>query len=298
MNNKIIPFHNKKLNKLINVYQLHYKNSERANGLGDFIRGSFYLLQIAIRYNLRFDIDYSNHPISKFLTKHVYTDEQYTIDYSNVEYYFPDNLINTTIDFYNNFITYLNNVDTRILCLNSNNLPIGIITEFQRQFIKNKFIPNENLNKHINLTMNNLNILPQQFSVIHIRSGDKYILHNNQINNNVISNINNILFNIFKLNLNNPTIKYLLLSDCNTLKLYLKKQNPALIIGINEITHLGESKVQSDNSIINTLTDFFIMSKSNNIYAMSPYEHGSGFSEYCSKIFNIPYTFCMLNIPT
>ena len=78
----------------------------------------------------------------------------------------------------------------------------------------------------------------------------------------------------------------------------MKKQNPALIIGINEITHLGESKVQSDNSIINTLTDFFLISKSNNIYAMSPYEHGSGFSEYCSKIFNIPYTFCMLNIPT
>jgi hypothetical protein len=40
------------------------------------------------------------------------------------------------------------------------------------------------------------------------------------------------------------------------------------------------------------------MSKSNKIYAMSPYEHRTGFSEYCSKIFMIPYEFYNLNIRT
>jgi len=115
--------------------------------------------------------------------------------------------------------------------------------------------------------------------------------------NTLIKNVNNTLLKIFKLNLNNLSLKYLLLSDCNMLKLYLKKQYPKLIIAINEITHLGESIDQNDNYIMNTLTDFFIMSKFNNIYAMSPYAHGSGFSEYCSIMFNIPHTFSMLNIP-
>jgi hypothetical protein len=40
------------------------------------------------------------------------------------------------------------------------------------------------------------------------------------------------------------------------------------------------------------------MSKSNKIYAMSPYGHRTGFSEYCSKMFIIPYEFYNLNIRT
>ena len=69
-------------------------------------------------------------------------------------------------------------------------------------------------------------------------------------------------------------------------------------ININEITHLAIEHNQSNNSIKNTLTDFFIMSKSNKIYALSPYGHRTGFSEYCSKIFIIPYEFYNLNIRT
>ena len=94
--------------------------------------------------------------------------------------------------------------------------------------------------------------------------------------------------------MNDPIV---LLSDCNKLKSYLKHKYPQLIININEITHIARENNQSNNSIKNTLTDFFIMSNSNKIYAMSPYG-GTGFSEYCSKIFMIPYEFYNLNIRT
>jgi len=57
-------FTNKKLKKLVNVFQVNYLNGKSA-GLGDFIRGSFCFMQLAQLLNLEFDIDISNHPISK-----------------------------------------------------------------------------------------------------------------------------------------------------------------------------------------------------------------------------------------
>ena len=57
----------------------------------------------------------------------------------------------------------------------------------------------------------------------------------------------------------------------------------------NEITHLGEGVVSSLSSIENTIIEFYLISLSNNIYSMSIYEHGSGFSKWCAETYNIPY---------
>ena len=59
-------FRNHKLKKLVNVYQLHYKNGV-AQGFGDYLRGCFCLLQISNMLGLQFDMDLKNHPMSKFL---------------------------------------------------------------------------------------------------------------------------------------------------------------------------------------------------------------------------------------
>ena len=242
-------------------------------------------------YGLRFDIDYNNHPLCKFLYKEKNTiDEQ--IDYLNVYYYHPDNGEKTNQRFYNNFIKYLNYNKVETLYLLNNNLPIQNITEFQSNFIKSKFLPNEELTNAITEEMNKLNIQSKKYAVIHIRTGDRFIVNGENLDNELIIKVTEILS---KINLNDPIV---LFSDCNKLKSYLKHKYPQLIININEITHIAREHNQSNNSIKNTLTDFFIMSKSNKIYAMSPYGHRTGFSEYCSKIFMIPYEFYNLNIRT
>ena len=288
----MVNFTNSILKKLVNVYQHKNKYKNTCDcGLGDFLRGSFFLLQIAMTYGLRFDIDYNNHPLCKFLYKEKNTiDEQ--IDYPNVYYYHPDNGEKTTQRFYDNFIKYLNYNNVETLYLLNNNFPIKNITEFQSKFIKSKFLPNEELTNAITKEMNKLNIQPNNFSVIHIRTGDRFIVNGENLDNELITKVTEILS---KINLNEPIV---LLSDCNKLKSYLKHKYPQLIININEITHIARENNQSNNSIKNTLTDFFIMSKSNKIYAMSPYGHRTGFSEYCSKIFMIPYEFYNLNIRT
>ena len=54
----------------------------------------------------------------------------------------------------------------------------------------------------------------------------------------------------------------------------------------NTKIHLGDLKnKKSDNDILDTMVDFFIMSKSSEIIS-----NGSGFSQIASVIYSIPYT--------
>jgi hypothetical protein len=289
INNKNpIQYNNKILKKIVNVYQYQYKNQCNC-GLGDFLRGSFFLLQMSIKNNLKFDIDYSNHPISHFLYKERNIINE-SINYNNIFYYTPDNLNETTLNFYYNFNRYLNSINKNTLYLLSNNLPIYKINIFQANFIKQKLLPNQELKNNIQNVLNKLNIQAKNYSVIHIRTGDKYIVNNNNLDDKLCQETENILSTI---DLNNKVV----ISDNYNLKIYLKKKYPQLIIDTDEyIAHLSDQNNINITAIKNTLTDFFIMSLSNHIYALSPYGHGTGFSKYCSKIYMIPYQYYNLPI--
>ena len=57
----------------------------------------------------------------------------------------------------------------------------------------------------------------------------------------------------------------------------------------HEITHTADMSITNDTNLINTLKEFYIMSFSSHIYSFSVYDHGSGFSKWCSVAYNIPY---------
>jgi hypothetical protein len=65
-------FRNIKLKKIIGVYQIEFVDF-KASGLGDFVRGSFTMMQL-IRLlntytpaNITYDMDFRNHPMGKYL---------------------------------------------------------------------------------------------------------------------------------------------------------------------------------------------------------------------------------------
>ena len=49
-----------------NVYQEKYRK-KNATGIGDFLRGSYFLMQFCDKYNFSYNINMLNHPVSKFL---------------------------------------------------------------------------------------------------------------------------------------------------------------------------------------------------------------------------------------
>jgi len=138
----------------------------------------------------------------------------------------------------------------------------------------------ENKMKEI-LDMHNLT----NYKVIHLRFGDKFI-HNNEYDDELY----NLYYNkILELKYD----KYILLSDSSIIANKLKKEINELKSNTidlyywdNTKIHLGDLKnKKSDNDILDTMVDFFIMSKSSEIIS-----NGSGFSQIASVIYSIPYT--------
>lgn len=292
----INKFTNNKLKKIVNVYQLDYING-KSPGLGDFIRGSFCFLQIAKLLNIEFEIDVSNHPISKYIenSNHI-TD----IDYNNILFYneynrdkegnnnYEKKPININDDFLNKTIQILNSTDCETFGFFSNAFPcFNKHTEEGKILIRTKLQPNELMKTYIDTTLNELGLSKKGYGVIHIRTGDHHFINNQPLTINFIDKIKRIL-NTFIIS----NRRYLIISDSNMLKQILKSQ-PNFYIYIRNIEHLGGElmKNHQSNGVMNTLLDFYLMSHSNAIISLSVYGHISGFSKYCSVLNNIPMYF-------
>ena len=226
---------NKGIQIINNVYQSKYNYGKyNCTGLGDFIRGCYFILEFCDKFGFQPKIIFNN-CISKFL--HIKTHKLDLIQ----------NVLRS-IDFfkYNNITSY--NVQ--------------------------------------NDTLGEVNLSIKEYNVIHVRSGDRYL--KNDIN--VFSNryIEKLMVAI-RSDMHFNGQKYLIIADNNAIKIALKNTFPDFKILLKDITHFGEGVVLEEEKVKNSLVDFYLLSLSKSIFSYSCYEHGSGFSSWCAKTYNIPY---------
>jgi hypothetical protein len=186
---------------------------------------------------------------------------------------------------YNSFKRLIENEKDEVYYTSSNIYPFFDIKQSHINFIKTRIMPNAQMQKEIEETMTNLNLNNSKFSVIHIRVGDKFIFDtNNVVEKSILSN----LFYNLKFLLNDKSRKYLILSDCTNLKMWFNPYDNCFF-QMKQIAHLGEQPVLIEDSVKNTMMDFYLMSRASHIYAYSTYPNFSGFSKWCAVIYNIPY---------
>jgi hypothetical protein len=285
---------NKNLQTIVQVYQYDFVN-KKSSGLGDFLRGSFYLMQLSRILNVGFKIDLSNHPISEFI---INNGKSVDINYNNIQFIVgmnrpdilysinPPNNTYFDVNFANKIIRELNKSRSQSVGLFTNAFPIYYnFLDYGRNFIKSQLMPTKTMTDYIDKAFNNLRLKPNTYAVIHIRTGDEYLSTDRgtttPCTNKILNAINTI---------NNPTKRYLILSDNNALKRILKKI-PNFYVYLHNIEHLGGevNYNKSSDGIKNTLLEFYLMSYSNSILSLSTYDHISGFSRYCSEVYNIPF---------
>jgi hypothetical protein len=274
------------IKQIVNVYQRSYKNNKNASGFGDFIRGNYFLMQFCDTFNLKFNI-IINHPIQQFFknntTQQIREDE--TPNYENIEFY-QQVKIEGFLD-ENNFNHFLNNSEntneSRNVYINTFLYPSQDVSQKHKEMMRNMIEPIPELITQVNNVLTNLNLQRHSFNVIHIRSGDKYLIENSAIDPTFIKKLVNVLYFL------NNKETYLLLTDSYKLKYVLMKLFPRLKMFFNEITHFGEGVELDDDKVKNTLIDFYVMASSKKIYSFSVYEHGTGFSRWCAETYNIPY---------
>ena len=307
MLDNMVPFtalNNPRLKKVVNLFQKRYTNGN-SMGFGDYIRGSLSLIQICQIHNLQFDMNYVNHSVSKFLTNTTNNDDlsiqSNLINYNGVSMFTDNNFDRNDKTYHKRMIDLLNSVTTSHYYLFCNSFPIVDPSPIQRRIVASKIQPNEVLQEAIKTTMSELGLERGGYRVIHIRTGDRYLLNNARLDANLINKVvSTINKNVSRLS----PFKYLILSDNVELKkvlstIYCKNNNTdKFVIQIDKsITHLGEGAVKDDESVKNTLVDFFLLAQSNAIISMSPYLHESSFSKYCGILFGIPNIFNRLDIP-
>ena len=307
MLDNMVPFtslNNPRLKKVVNLFQKRYTNGN-SMGFGDYIRGSLALIQICQIHRLQFDMNYVNHPVSKFLTNTTNNDEisiqSNSINYNGITMFTDNNFDRNDKTFHKRMVDLLNSVTTSHHYLFCNSFPIVHPNPTQRRIVASKIQPNEVLQEAIQGTMTELGLERGGYRVIHIRTGDRYLLNNARLDANLINKVvSTINKNVAKLS----PFKYLILSDNTELKkvlanIYCKNNNTdKFVIQLGKsITHLGEGAVKDDESVKNTLVDFFLLAQSNAIISMSPYLHESSFSKYCGILFGIPNIFNRLDIP-
>ena len=280
------------VNRICNVYQTEYRGSKYPTGFGDFIRGSYFLMDFCDRHNIQFDYAI-HHPISKcfkqsrgvnldqsvvFFTDnnciaHIVRDD-HTIhtDTGDIDSKFKKFLAKKSLT--QNGVAYLYNI-----VYSSHK-----ISALHKEYMRMMLTPSLEMSRRIDAVLHQFHLATRTYHVVQVRSGDDnaFVIDDKYINS-VCREIDD----------NRPTI---LIADNNDVKRQIVDRLPKLQAIYEPITHLGEGVLQEDDRVQNPMLDFYIMANARSIVSLTCYEHGSGFSQWCAETYNIPYV-CKLVRP-
>ena len=310
---KNIEYLQENILKIVNVYQSEYFNSIKATGLGDFIRGTYFIMQFCQLYNIEYDMQI-NHPISKWLHRQIPELESVTVEKESesieedeenitsihqkyVTRFFdkvgfdPENKP-TQDDLIEGFCDYLREqtFERNVANVYAINFPMDdTISEEHKQSMIHFLEPTHDMKELIRKTLEILKLNAKKYIVIHVRSGDQKLIYNEELGSDYLSQIIIELKKIIR-----PEYKYLLLSDSIELKKKISLYFPKIRVTLDAITHCGEGIKLVEENLKNTILDFYLMAYSGKIFSYSCYLHGTGFSKWCAKTFSIPYTCTMI----
>jgi len=292
---------NKGIRILNNVYQSKYNyGKSNCTGLGDFIRGCYFILEFCDKFGFQPKFIFNN-CISKFL--HIKTHKLELIQnvLRSIDFFKSNNIraynvqngvildpIKDNAHIMGNFVEYM--VQSPVYYSNvfmfCNSFPIGDIPDKNKEYMRSILEPTAEMKQLIYDTLGNLNLSVKRYNVIHVRSGDSYLKNDiNAFGAKYIEKLTTAIRGDMRFN----GEEYLIIADNNSIKIALKNIFPGFKILVKEITHFGEGVVLEEEKVKNSLVDFYLLSFSKSIFSYSYYEHGSGFSSWCAKTYNIPY---------
>ena len=296
----------KNVHTIVHIYQEIYAENARPTGLGDFIRSCFYMIQFCRTYQFVYRIAIA-HPMALFLQQfgevaltrrkpwvRLFSPTNWTRSVFNKDSCIENYVLDQERE--KEYVEYLNKLplikDSGTLYAYNILFPYGVVSQEDKDLVREMLQPTTEMQEYVKSTLIQL-ALPStdpetRFIVVHIRSGDKHLLHGSNTFKNTYVKV--IKDEIEKIILNNNERKILLIADNNNIKKVLLKDFPGRIVCLfQEITHLGEGVALVRERVKNTLLDFFVMSQAHSIFSFTTYLHGSGFSYWCAMIYGIPY---------
>ena len=291
-------YSNTTLKKVVNVYQTQFVDF-KASGFGDFLRGSFMMLQLLrtlekyTGVHVDFDMDLRNHPMSKFLICDA--DLERPTDYSKLGNFHIDSLLVNQDDndiayqhIVREVVRYFNKIQTQnFFAFCCKDIVFTEILDSEKQFIRSRIQPTPEMETYITDSLTRLGVTGP-YTTIHIRLDDAVCFPhavgssqatlNTQLMNDLVSAVRSKI---------DESKTYVLVSSSTAVKDALTGGN---ILSLpTAICHIGQNQEPTDEQLRDTLLDFYLMSRSSEILAFTTYER-TGFSLECSNIYGIPYS--------
>lgn len=277
----LIKYSNNILKKIIIVCPYSSNILINENMFGNFLNGSFCLLQICIQNHINFALDLSPLPISNCLKNSpISINNRLPIENIN----FPLSIINDKVNCYNYLITILNNINGEEVAVYFKHKPFYPIQDFGREYIKMYITPSQPIINDINNKLLNVQLSPLSYSILYINLGKKHIQYNiNSFENDKIRYVKYIKENILNDNIIiNNNRKYILLCNDNDLINQLQITN-------KNIFNLGNNNNRDESMLsFNLLYNIHLISKAENIVAIGCSEYDLTFCTICTDLYNIP----------
>jgi len=291
-------YSNTTLKKVVNVYQTQFIDF-KASGLGDYLRGSFMMLQLLrtlekyTGVHVDFDMDLRNHPMSRFLI----CDQELErpVDYTKLGNFHIDSLL---VNQDENDIAYQHIVREVICYFNKIKQPnffafcckdivFTEILDSEKALIRSRIQPTAEMETYITDSLTRLGITGP-YTTIHVRLDDAVCFPhavgssqatlNTTLMEDLVASVRSKI---------DQSKTYVLVSSSTAVKDALTGGN---ILSLpTAICHIGQNQEPTDEQLKDTLLDFYLMSRSVEILAFTTYER-TGFSLECANIYGIPYT--------
>uniref|UniRef100_A0A6C0HT47 GDP-fucose protein O-fucosyltransferase n=1 Tax=viral metagenome TaxID=1070528 RepID=A0A6C0HT47_9ZZZZ len=289
-------YSDKKLKCIHKYLTKSYIEKKMTPGLGDFLRGTVSLFKLSEIYNYDVFIDKKSHIFFSFFED----DENYindgsindvidyselkidAIDYGKLNPDLLEDIFKKQKDFSivtNTFYTKNENGEY----VNFGKIPENIQNKLKKLLIPTKIVKDklEDIFKNIYKLKDN-----EKFKTIHVRLGDNYLVNNKKNHNyyDLLKHISENILTVINNDKNYFNYKYIFITDTIELAVDIVKIIPEILYWNNKKTHMGYSDNQNEENILDTIIDFIILSKSQEIIG-----NNSGFSRSVSEIYNIKY---------
>jgi hypothetical protein len=292
-------------------YQYYYSNfnSPLSPGFGDFLRGTYALWEICDLLGIKLELYFHNHAIKHYLKQtnpdlgipqrrfRMFDAVKQPTEIINVikQYYFSHQVINVgsnMIPISYNYSDWNRNTsmekhgsaEIRAMARTSYSVNVPMPTEF-KNFIKGYLQMSPTFEAYYNKITNNVT----NYSVIHIRGGDP--VGTNNISPTFVSKVSAIIVNsiIPQNNNNNNSSTIFVISDNMAIRNTIATIHKFKVLPTNQVCHMGLIRTGDANQAVqDTMVDFFLMSRAKTVYSLSVYSWTSGFSEWVTKIFDVP----------
>lgn len=287
---------NPSIDTLHQVYKLVFTNGA-TTGFGDFVRGCYFVLQFADKHGLRADFHMVDSALKLFLPFFREKPALAPLVAHNIAKCNPINVEFTKtykgiIDYKmmpNGEESFIRYVHTQPVYggtnafVNTVMFPTHAISSQHVERMRHMLEPTTDLQSEVSQWQEMLGLPSQGFDVYHIRMGDTYLDYPED------SRLQPpLLQKLFAHLAFQPRQKCLVLSDSMVLKRLIQSKFPE-VATLQFERACRHSTVNDEQSIRQTLIEFYLMSHARSIVSFSVYPHGTGFSKWCAVTYGIPY---------